>query len=296
MEMLERTDLPYFEYGPFKPGEPAHYQIKNLISSEMPATVQGFLFVRDGMPMLEPSSEGTIYGYLLTFDDANSKAAYQKITDYYPYATHQWGIIHFADSGQDCNCVIRKPPHHPDYDDIANYDAISTWSAKDDPLFSKAIHIIAQDKKRLEAIHFDKDEGEKFDWNGYYELQMRYLLLWSILERFMSLNIKFNVERGSHGQSTIKQQFAGTYQPFSDACNSHISEKLYVRSYNNPNEYKMLQADQPQRCIEFFHRLRSNIIHRGKSAEFDGNRLQKSYIMLYKIVREILIKEGLLQS
>ena len=296
MKQPDKTNLPYFAYGPFKPKEPAFYKIESLIGKTQDLHPPGHLFVRDGLPMLEMSIDGIVEGYLIDFIGiAESEEAYRRISEYFPFGTHQWTEISIVSSGIQCNCIVRIPPK-PGNDDISEYEPIKIWSAKDDPLFSKAIQIVAIGTKKFRSVAFEKDEGKKFDWVGYYELQMKYLLLWSILERFMSLKIGLFIEHGPHGLKNIRQMFANEYQPFRDSCTKFIDEKLKITSFSNPDDPYLLQTDDHFRSIEFFHQLRTNLIHRGKSAEFDGERLRKSFLFLYSIVREILTIEGLFRG
>ena len=54
LALPERTDLPYFAYGLFKPGELAYGQIESLLDGgPVEARVPGALYVRDGLPLLK---------------------------------------------------------------------------------------------------------------------------------------------------------------------------------------------------------------------------------------------------
>jgi hypothetical protein len=293
MKKPERTDLQYFAYGPFKPKEPAFYKIEPSVSSIEPFAISGCLCVRDGLPMLDLNYGGHVEGVLLSFKDAEQAAkAYQTISEYYPSTTHTWEIMTITPSGVQFNTVVRHKPD-PWNEYFGSYELTENWSAKDDPLFSKAMHVVADGIKDFRNASFDKDEGEKFDWKRYYTLQMKYLLLWSILERFISLKESLNPVHDHFGQMDNRQSFASVHQPFRIACSKHISKVEKLTSFSDPGKYSVLNSDEPNKCIDFFHLLRTNLIHRGKSAEFDAERLRRSFIALFGIVREMLTEEGL---
>jgi hypothetical protein len=252
--------------------------------------------VRDGLPILELSHDGAVEGYLFRFNAKESaEEAYKQISAYVPAGTNSWEERTIEASGIRFNCVVRIPPK-PVNEYIGQYEPIKSWSAKDDPLFSKAIHTVASGVKKYRDLRFEKDEAGRFDWESYYDLQMKYLLLWSILERFMSLKVGLDVRYDHHGQMNVRQIFAKDHKPFSDACTKYINEEMKITSFSDPDRFSLLKPDDPYRSIEFFHRIRTNLIHRGKSAEYDGERLRKSFLMLCSIVREILSKESLFRG
>ena len=70
LELPRHTDLPYFAYGLFKPGELAHTQLEPFVDP-VKAQVSGALYVRDGLPLLVPGGANTIRGFLLHFSSAS---------------------------------------------------------------------------------------------------------------------------------------------------------------------------------------------------------------------------------
>lgn len=53
LELPERTNLPYFAYGLFKPGELAYGQLASMVEGNpVEMGVPGALYVRDGLPLL----------------------------------------------------------------------------------------------------------------------------------------------------------------------------------------------------------------------------------------------------
>jgi len=298
MKPPEKIDLPYFAYGPFKPDEPAFYKIQDFVQTYEKFYPLGYMVVSDGLPMVDLYFDpvSIVRGFLLNFKKHKTEErAYEIISDYYPATSHTWETKTLNPSGVQFNIVVRqKPDDRNEY--IEFYPPIENWSAKDDPLFSKAIRVIAANTKKFAKHPFDRDESGMFDWEGYYQLHMKYLLLWIVLERFMSLKIGFFVEHSPHGTMNIRQRFAAEYSPFSELCSKFIDERLKIAAFSNPDKYNLLREDDCFHSIEFFHQLRTNLIHRGKSAQTDGERLRKSFLFLYKIVKEMLTKEGLFRG
>ena len=52
MKLPNNTGLPFFAYGIFKPGQIAHFRIKDLVENTKDAEISGSLKERDGIPLL----------------------------------------------------------------------------------------------------------------------------------------------------------------------------------------------------------------------------------------------------
>jgi hypothetical protein len=68
ISLPQNPELPFFAYGAFKPGELAFTQIETFLDQQPTrATAAGSLKVRDGLPLLDDRSGGSVQGFLLTF-------------------------------------------------------------------------------------------------------------------------------------------------------------------------------------------------------------------------------------
>ena len=79
MKSPDKTELPFFAYGLFKPGQLCFFRIKDLVDGICAAEVDGFLKERDGIPLLIRSSHSRIRGVLIRFRDGCEIEAYKRI-------------------------------------------------------------------------------------------------------------------------------------------------------------------------------------------------------------------------
>jgi len=76
MDLPKNIELPYFEYGLFKPNEIAFSLIKNLLD-ETPERreIRGILWIRDGLPLLQLCLGHEVFGYILKYKSKHKKEA-----------------------------------------------------------------------------------------------------------------------------------------------------------------------------------------------------------------------------
>lgn len=107
----ERTDLPYFAYGLFKPGELAHGQIEEFLEeSPVEEQVTGVLYVRDGLPLLRPGGRDLVVGYLLRFREGKAEEAYARICAFEPRKHYRWNTVTLAKTGATANALLGRSP------------------------------------------------------------------------------------------------------------------------------------------------------------------------------------------
>lgn len=74
------NDKPFFSYGLFKPGQLGYFRIEEMVSDYRPATIEGNILTRDGIPILDDGYHGSVEGVILFFrDDESADNAYEKI-------------------------------------------------------------------------------------------------------------------------------------------------------------------------------------------------------------------------
>jgi hypothetical protein len=259
--------LPFFAYGLFKPGQLAYFQIRDLATSK-PATAPGQLRVRDGVPFLAPSVPGwQVQGALVSFAPAAAEEGYALIAAMEPKDLYSWGTI-TVDNGVSANVLLGRSPEqgHPlDWPD---------WDGWTDPLFKEALDLI---ERRAEAAR--KQKG----YEALFTRQMAYMLLWSAIERYLSL-------RYSLGEDVNKKIGKLAEEPgFKDALVLHVSGSREVRRATDPREKEKLDPTDPEASVQYYYRVRSNVTHRGKTApETDGEVLQNALDELLPIFRAVL--------
>lgn len=90
MDFPENTLLPFFSYGIFQPGEIAFLRLAEFVESINESFTAGSLKIRDGLTLLDPTSERLISGYLLRFKLETAGKAYYRIIELEPDKQYEW--------------------------------------------------------------------------------------------------------------------------------------------------------------------------------------------------------------
>lgn len=268
MELPPNTELPFFAYGIFRPGQLGFFRIKHYVQSVEPAIVQGELRIRDGLPIADPDGRGKIPGTILFFEPKSFAEAYKSITKLEPGSQYIWGQT--SAEGKNVNILWGKSPLK------GSYLLEEEWDGKQDPLFRTALKVVEETLK----------ENETFEWDlkPLFRLQMAYLLLWSAIERYVSLRYNLGEKK-----ATKKVEHLAEESAFAEGLRRHVSDPRVVFSAGKPTEKKyFLDANEPKESLYYYYQIRNNITHRGKGAVEDFQRLKMSSKELLAIFREVL--------
>lgn len=263
------TSLPFFAYGIFKPGQLAYHIIEDYVIEKEEETIGWISFYRDGIPILVGEIEGfETKGYLLSF---NNPEAYDKINEFKLMELYFWKEIRIGDGI--VNVLLGK---NPELGSFPHESPIVDFDGKDDPFFKEGMELIENyiENKIDEKVGF-------FDYyNKFFEIQMHYMLLWSIIERFGSLK---------YGKSSINQN------------NKELAKEKLFKKYlklieredfiytTDDLEEKELNKNKNIKSIKYYYTIRCNVSHRGKTMKpMDRKRLRESLKELYGIFSIIL--------
>lgn len=267
MKRPPNIDRPFFAYGLFRPGQLAFFQLRELVSTvPEPARVPGSLVLRDGLPIIDPQGQGYTNGALLTFLPERAAEAYARISAMEPDKHYCW---HEADAdGVSVNVLVGKSPGKGS---VPCDDA--EWNGWDDPLFTEALDVVEETLK-----------SQVFDWNlkSLFRLQMAYLLLWSAIERYVSLRYHLG------DKVTDKVGRLAHESPFAKSLLQHVKVSRNVYRADRPGEKEVLVRNSPDRAVRYYYQVRSNITHRGKGVVRDYDLLEKSLAELLPIFRKVL--------
>jgi hypothetical protein len=148
------------------------------------------------------------------------------------------------------------------------------WDGWSEPLFTSA----------LEVVEETLATSQEFSWDlkSLFRLQMAYLLLWTSIERYLSL-------RYSLGLDVMKRVRRLAEEPaFKQGLRDHVARPRTVQRADRPGTKETLDPDVPEKALRYYYQVRSNITHRGKGVVRDFDLLQKSIIELLPIYREVL--------
>lgn len=267
MERPRSCDLPFFAYGLFRPGQLAFFQLRELVDKVTePAILDGSLRVRDGLPIIHPAEPGSVRGALLTFLPQRATEAYDRISAMEPDKHYRWheGKV----DGRVANVLVGRSPSRGS---VPCEEA--EWNGWKDPLFTAALDVVEETRK-----------SQTFDWNlkSLFRLQMAYLLLWSSIERYVSLRYHLGAKVTEKvGQLAHESAFAQSLQLCVDGCRE-------VYRADCPGEKEVLDPQSPDKAVRYYYQVRSNITHRGKGVVRDYELLEKSLGELLPIFREVL--------
>lgn len=268
MALPTRVDLPFFAYGVFRPGELAFLRLVDDCVSVQTSSIRGELRVRDGLALLDPNGPGLVEGDLLHFRHDRQAEAYQILCDLEPEKQYTWQEVDCG--GIRANSLVGRRLNRGT---LPREEAAWT-NGREDPLFVEALDVI---EGTLTSVTGD-------DLRELFRLEMAYLLLWSAIERYASLRCHLG-ER-----ATQKVVAIGKEQGFKTALGAFLGEypKRVIYSAADPNTKYVLSALKPEEAIEYYYQVRSNIVHRGKAATQDFERLQAALKELLPIFRGTL--------
>ena len=271
-------DLPFFSYGIFKPGELAYRQLHPFVDAfPVRALVRGSLWLRDGLPLLEPNGSSTVPGYLLTFKPGREIEAYHLIDSTEPLQHYRWVTVTTLESPQRANALQGRSPTKAS----VPFEE-SEWFGRRDPVFTYAIQTVRQTAEELAAEPFESAPPNSFDWPRFFHLQMAYLLLWSAIERYAALAYGPNLE------PMEKVRRIGADTLFQSALRRIVGRTDRVFDSRNPDSRASLDMKRPDSSAKYYYQVRSNMSHRGKGAWKDGELVRQSLIELLAIFTAML--------
>lgn len=268
MKLPDKTELPFFAYGLFKPGQLCFSRIKDLVDNTCAAEVPGILKERDGIPLLVlRSNYPSIKGYLIYFLAGEEDKAYDSIIGIEPDEVYRWERVRVNDS--DANVLVAKREQKGSSD----LEHFEEWDGRTDPFF----------KQGLEEVEKVLEENSSFDWEfrALLRLQMAYMLLWSAIERYAGL--KYHLGKRSNEKV---YKIAGE-KCFADALKKIVQNKREVFSATDLAKYTLDPSD-PEKSIRYYYQVRSNAIHRGKAVTRDFETVKSSLEELLVIFKELL--------
>ena len=130
---------------------------------------------------------------------------------------------------------------------------------------------------------FHSAPPDTFDWHRLFHLQMAYLLLWTVIERYASLSY------GPTLRPEEKVEKFGRDPSFGQALRRVVTITGKVYDSQDPEiPPAILDREDPASSASYYRRVRHNLTHRGKGAWKDGEIVRRSLFELQEIVCQIL--------
>lgn len=266
LNLPEDTSLPYFAYGLFRPDGPAYRQIQKLIKSNpVEATAPGSLWARDGLPLLRIDTSGCVRGYVMSFHDDEATEAYSIISRFEPKRHYRWEKIELQQPKKPANTLVGRKPER-----ASVQIEEGQWMARQDPLLTVGLDVVRQTAEKYARRKFASAPPDSFEWERLFHLQMAYLLLWTVIERYTAL---------SHGPALDPMKrinCLGEEQAFKSALEKKVARKHTIYDSRDPDDSARLDPKRGPSSAKYYYLVRSNLSHRGKGAWSDGEIVRQS--------------------
>lgn len=263
--MPDDLDLPFFAYGIFKPGQIAFNQIRRFTNGRpIEMDVEYEMLFRDGVPLItdEKNPSFSTKGFLINFK--NPYKAYKRIAKAELEELYQWGIIDVG--GIEANALIGKETDCGCFYD--REEKLSDYDYRNDSFFIDA-------RELIKGCIDDYDDIDDITMKDFFIIQMHYMLLWSVIERFCSFKYgyfaigsnKFNFARESVFINILK----------------HIGreDEIFSSDKLKPNK---LDSHDCRESISYYYTIRCNVVHKGKTVKKEDKiKLKLSLGELFKL-------------
>lgn len=273
----ENIKLPYFAYDAFKPRELAFPVISYFVDRIVPVELDNPCYElkhRNGMPMVvEEKSTSPIKGYLLYFNDkvykhqGEEKDAYDFVRLPKSRSLFKWVVEDIG--GERFNMAIGKKKEFG----VPYRIYKGNYSGRNDPTFFDILDYID------EHIEIIKERENIRGFDSSCKLQMYYMLLWSSIDKYLSL-----CYGGWNQRKPVKEwsRWEEFELGFKDVDRYHE-----VHSTREKDKCKLIPG-KPKTSIHYYYQLRCNIVHSGKKENVDVHFLLDSIEELSKVFRKTL--------
>ncbi|HEV2137012.1 MAG TPA: hypothetical protein VGR47_22530 [Terracidiphilus sp.] len=220
------------------------------------------------MPIIDEAGSDGVRGVMLTFHHDKSTVAYDRIAALEPEKQYRWAEVRFE--SMNANILYGKS---------ARRGSVACeggeWDGRKDPLFTVALDVIS------EVLEENKHFG--WDLRPTFRLQMGYLLLWSAIERYVSLRYHFR-------EDVLRKVNQLADEPgFQSALKNRVEGKRHVYSASTPEDKFVLDPEKPLASLKYYYQVRSNMTHRGKAAGLDHDEhVRPSLEELLQIFKDVL--------
>lgn len=273
------STLPFFAYGLFKPGEPLYPHIQHLVDgSPSPGRIGGSLRVRDGVPLLKPGAEGAVKGYVIRFAAGQSERGYGEIGAREPGAQYRWQPLALFDAPELLvNTLVGRSPDKGSVESEGN-----EWRSGDDTVLRDGLNFVDKVAAEHAVTPFHSAPPGSFDWERLFRLQMAYLFLWTVIERYAAL--AYSPELGPEEKVTA----FGEDSRFKELLARNVHREHRLLDTRDPGKAYRLDSTDARQSAKYYFQVRNNLTHRGKGAWQDAETVRQSFQELRTIVRQMV--------
>lgn len=266
-------NLPFFVYGALKPDMPAFEQLRPHVGLPFERdSVNGALYVRDGIPLLKINEHGTVNGFRLRWNPGKEEQGYAVVCAFEPRKHYQWGVAQL-ESGTRANLLLIRYPTKGNPQPLFENE----WRISYDPAFGSGLEAVEE-----VVAEIDRGLRHRDSWPRFFRAQMAYLLLWSILERLSA----FCFGPGQDPMARVGRLHE--LRGIADLVANNVQRADQVSDSRNPDATFKLDASDAKKSFAYYYQLRSNLSHRGKGVENEFPRVYSSLRELLQITKQYL--------
>ena len=261
------TKLPFFSYGIFRPGEIPFIGIFNFIDKIEKLTIKGRIQIRDGVFLFSEGFRDDVNGYLIHFKSHLGESAYDFINSLEPEKLFMWSEK-LDENSNPFNLLIGRSPNKGSE---SIQELHNNYSTTKDPYFTTGLAMLNEFKL------------PEWDWElkGSFEIQMRYMFLWTIIERFTFLRYSLGADSNKRIHLLEKNEY------FISGLKKYVSKERKI--FNTQNlRHEVLKLDNPKKAISFYYQVRNNLTHRGKGISKDYYIIMECYNELFNIIQFVI--------
>ena len=261
------TKLPFFSYGIFRPGEIPFIGIINFIDKIEKLTIKGHIQIRDGVYLFSEKLEDDVNGFLIYFKSNLSESAYDFINSLEPNKIFRWSEK-LDENSNPFNLLIGRSPNKGSE---SLEELHKNYSTTIDPYFTTGLEMLNEFKL------------PDLDWElkGSFKIQMRYMFLWTIIERFTFLRYSLGGDANSRVKSLADNEH------FIIGLKNYVNKERKIFDTQTLKHYT-LKADEPKKAIDYYYQVRNNLTHRGKGISKDYYILIDCYEELFNIIQFVI--------
>jgi hypothetical protein len=276
------TSLPFFAYGLLRRSAPGFLMLRDVTDAAERGAVRGRLFVRDGLPLLAPSPDGKlVHGDVMTFRRGAEDEAYAVIGSFEPAIHYTWQTVPMAKG--DPGVVNVLAGIDPTTGSVASDS--NEWRPGPDFAFAEAMEEIAELMDRDGQTEFGADAS--LEVRRMFRLQMGYLLLWSLIERYAVLRF------GAVDDIEVRIEKLGLVSDL-DQSIAQVSRRLGadLPPVHDKRVSPVRWLDEEHHSLAYFREVRHHLVHRGKGMP-DAERLRVCLAVLHAAFGTVLAADQL---
>ncbi len=165
-------------------------------------------------------------------------------------------------------------------------ETCDSWSTPDDPLFAFALGAVAEQALKYGATEFGSfspDDGS--EWRRFYKIQSAYLLASSVLERLAYFT------NGATVGPTARVNTLGRRAGFVEAV-AEVGMTFKGRAvYRSDDPKTKSPMNREEQFAQAAYAVRSNLMHRGKSAFHEASLVRGMLLDLHDVLRLYLLRQ-----